>query len=61
MERKAVIICPCCMKVRRFGAWIELTYSERLTINTFTVEEIRRICDGCRLEALKKLQLASNA
>ncbi|SNB44866.1 hypothetical protein [Geobacter sp. DSM 9736] len=60
MERKAVIVCPGCKRVKRFGAWIELTYNERLVINGFTTEEIGKMCEEC-LDAQKKLRIASNA
>ena len=61
MERKSLIICPLCRKVRKFGEWTELTYSDRLTVNAFTVEEIRRICDDCQLDSQGKVRFASNA
>lgn len=61
MERKSVIICPHCKKVRKFGEWTELTYTDRLVINSFTVEEISRVCDDCQIVSEGNVSIASNA
>lgn len=61
MERKALIICPHCKKVRKFGEWTELTYSDRLVVNLFTVEEITKVCDECQITNDGTVSFASNA
>lgn len=49
MNSKALIVCPYCRKVRKFGEWIELTYTEQIQINSLVIEEIKRVCDDCQL------------
>lgn len=61
MERKALIICPHCRKVRKFGEWSELTYDDRLVVNSFTVEEITKVCDGCQITTDGTVSFVSNA
>lgn len=54
MNSKALIVCPYCRKVRKFGEWIELTYTEQMQITSLVIEEIKRVCDDCQLETRQK-------
>ncbi len=47
MKSKAMIVCPCCRKVKKFGSWVELTCAEQMQINILVIEEIKRVCDDC--------------